>query len=181
MTEFQSRLIPFDSHQQLPIDITCFGKLIGQSTLDIKFILSGNINDILIDPPVENSQRTDKLWEKTCFEIFIKSDESSSYWEYNLSPSSNWAIYGFSAYRQGKFDELSIDTIPIRASKEHKQLSLASQIPLPKSLFEQNLKIGLSSVVQDDKGDIYYYALTHVKSQPDFHADESFIVTVMRK
>ena len=50
---------------------------------------------------------------------------------------------------------------------------------MPSVLIGKNLKIGLSTVVQDKNGDIYYYALKHTKDQADFHAAESFTVAIL--
>ena len=178
MSEFQSRLVPFDSDKMLAIEITCKGKIIEHHTLDIRFVISGDIDNILFDPPIANSQRTDNLWQKSCFEVFIQNNNSTNYWEYNLSPSTNWAIYGFTNYRQGKFDELSIDSLQISTNREGNQYVLSGLIPLPQALIEQNLRIGLSCVVQDKLSDISYYALKHTKNQADFHAADSFSIAI---
>lgn len=178
MTEFQKQLLAFEHQASLPIDIHCTGKTVGQSAIDICFNLHGDLANILFDPPVENHQRTDNLWQRTCFELFVKNDNDPNYWEYNLSPSGNWAIYGFSNYRQGKFDELSIANPVITTNGETHQFTLNCQLPLPAALTGKNLKIGLSAVVQDKNGDIYYYALEHTRKQADFHAAESFTLTI---
>jgi len=70
--------------------------------------------------------------------------------------------------------ELLIPEIAIDTHFQPNQFLLKSSIPLPQPLFDENLKIGLSSVVQDINGDIYYYALSHEKEQADFHAAGSF-------
>ena len=50
--------------------------------------------------PVKPS-RADRLWERTCFEVFLLDPKSGSYYEFNFSPSGNWAAYGFDGYRSG--------------------------------------------------------------------------------
>jgi hypothetical protein len=47
------------------------------------------------------SARRDELWQHTCFEAFLRTPGADGYIEVNLSPSSEWAVYRFTAYRQG--------------------------------------------------------------------------------
>ena len=74
--------------------------------------------------------------------------------------------------------ELSVDKIPINTRFEDNLFQLNATIPLPKALFGQKLKIGLSAVVQDENGVIYYYALRHLREQADFHDINSFQIEV---
>jgi hypothetical protein len=45
--------------------------------------------------------RADALWQHTCFEAFVAPEDAPGYHEFNFSPSLDWAIYRFSAYREG--------------------------------------------------------------------------------
>jgi len=177
-SKFEAQLIPFQRNTKLPIEIHCMGSITRENEIKIRFSLTGNLQHIKFDSIMAGGKRTDNLWQKTCFELFIKTVGSLNYWEYNLSPSCNWAIYGFADYRDGKFDELSVDTLPISVNVQANVLSLESYLPLPQPLIGQKLKIGLSSVVQDKNGDIYYYALKHLKEQADFHDENSFLIDV---
>jgi hypothetical protein len=51
-------------------------------------------------PPAATPERTDGLWEATCFELFLLGPDGG-YLEFNFSPSGQWAAYRFDAYRQG--------------------------------------------------------------------------------
>ena len=68
--------------------------------LAFSYTLIADINQLLI-PPVATSRRIDGLWQHTCFEAFIGIKDSSAYYEFNFSPSSEWAAYQFRAYRDG--------------------------------------------------------------------------------
>ena len=57
--------------------------------------------DDLIAPPPARPQRTDELWKHSCFELFVRPDRGSGYYEFNFSPSGEWAAYRFSDYRAG--------------------------------------------------------------------------------
>src|SRR5690349_1737431 len=50
------------------------------------------------------SRRADELWRNTCFEMFVKAENREGYCEFNFSPSSEWAAYGFTGYRVGMHD-----------------------------------------------------------------------------
>lgn len=178
MSSFQVQLMPYDLQNTLPIEIHCSGNRLNKHSIELSYVIAGNIENIRFDTPADHPKRTDELWKKTCFEAFIKPDDTSSYWEYNLSPSGNWAIYGFRDYREEQFDELSLSIPAIQFDRQGEQITLRSQIPLPEPLIKKNLNFGLSAVVQDINGDIYYYALQHTKSQPDFHAHDSFSIAM---
>src|ERR1700736_1327107 len=45
--------------------------------------------------------RAEALWKHTCFEAFVAPADAAGYHEFNFSPSLDWAIYRFSAYREG--------------------------------------------------------------------------------
>ncbi|NWN33423.1 hypothetical protein GY663_30040, partial [Klebsiella michiganensis] len=46
-------------------------------------------------------ERTDGLWRRTCFELFIRPEGGEGYFEFNFSPSTQWAAYRFHGYREG--------------------------------------------------------------------------------
>jgi hypothetical protein len=52
-------------------------------------------------PPSGTGGRADALWRHTCFEAFVAPADGPGYHEFNFSPSLDWAIYRFSAYREG--------------------------------------------------------------------------------
>ncbi|MDF7777123.1 DOMON-like domain-containing protein [Sphingomonas sp. AOB5] len=52
-------------------------------------------------PPAATPARTDGLWQRTCFEIFLRDPGTGAYLEFNFSPSGEWAAYRFTGYREG--------------------------------------------------------------------------------
>ena len=67
--------------------------------LVFRYIASGDIDAVVIPPPVRYSSRADELWKTTCFEAFIQADGDLSYAEFNFAPSTAWAAYRFASYR----------------------------------------------------------------------------------
>ena len=180
MTNFAGILLPFDDQTQLPVQVSVTGSLNTSNELQINYQVTGDVDTIEFASPHPTGQRTDNLWQRTCFEVFVKIADDTRYWEYNFSPSLNWAVYGFTDYRANNFDEVSITSIPITVSAESDQFELNAQTQLPEPLIEQNLQIGLSTVLKDKQGALYYYALQHNKNQADFHDATSFIVNITR-
>ncbi len=72
-------------------------------------------SESLVLPHPVRPQREDGLWQRTCFELFIRDPASGRYLEFNLSPSGCWAAYAFETYRAGH-SELSIKPISITTS-----------------------------------------------------------------
>lgn len=52
-------------------------------------------------PPAVVPTRADGLWQRTCFELFLKRPGVAGYCEFNFSPSGEWAAYRFDDYRDG--------------------------------------------------------------------------------
>src|SRR6185503_6002309 len=68
--------------------------------LSLEFLLEGDLERLRI-PGRGAGVRRDELWKHTCFEAFIALDRAGGYFEINLSPSFDWAVYRFSGYRAG--------------------------------------------------------------------------------
>jgi hypothetical protein len=62
-------------------------------------------------PPAVTPARADGLWQRTCFELFLRRPGETGYYEFNFSPSGEWAAYRFDGYRAGMAD------LPIRAPR----------------------------------------------------------------
>lgn len=59
-------------------------------------------------PPAVVPARADGLWQRTCFELFLKRPGEAGYCEFNFSPSGEWAAYRFDDYRDG-MAELAVE------------------------------------------------------------------------
>jgi hypothetical protein len=62
--------------------------------LGLSYSVTGRIGDLRL-PPVVVSARTDELWRRTCFEAFVRPSPGETYYEFNFSPSTQWAAYRF--------------------------------------------------------------------------------------
>ena len=180
MSKIPFELQPFDvSNLDVP-NIAISGDLsLSENEIQINYQLSGNIGELQFPKNSVKASRKDKLWESTCFEVFIAKPGKSDYWEYNLSPSKDWAVFRFTDYRENKTDDLTISSINIVTRFNNtSQFKLNSSLPLPDNLVGNELCIGISAVIQDNSGNIYYYALSHRNQQPDFHDRDSFSIAI---
>ena len=73
------------------------------SSLVLHYVLTGAVDDLLL-PPLGRPKRSDRLWQHTCFEIFIRPAPEEPYHEFNFAPSGQWAAYRFEARRSGMSD-----------------------------------------------------------------------------
>ena len=124
-------------------------------------------------------RRADRLWEHTCFEAFIRSDNDPSYYEFNFSPSGGWAVYGFHGYRDGGpiQDEGVSPDFAVRRAADRIELDAVLRLDgLPAIRPGSLLRIGLSAVIESSDGTLSYWALKHPAAKPDFHHPESFVL-----
>lgn len=141
----------------------------------LEFRLSGQLDKLVIPPKAQASRFRDELWKHTCFEAFLQDANSSAYWEFNFSPSRDWAIYRFKNYRE-KVAVEELDAIELVIQQERYPRDLIMKIDLkPKELFQVG-RVGLTTVLEHKDARMSYWALAHVREKPDFHASESFII-----
>ncbi len=144
--------------------------------LFVNYELFGPIMKIAIPSRSEKPARRRNLWDETCFEFFVGSDNSNGYWEFNLSPSGNWNVYHFKSYRQDMREETSFVELPFGVSLEQMALRLSAEVDLQKIICsdEKTLRIGICAIVKDMKNIITYWALSHPGTSPDFHDNNGF-------
>lgn len=121
--------------------------------------------------------RADDLWRTTCFEMFLSPADKASYFEFNYSPSTQWAAYQFDAYRSGMRD-LRLATDP-RIDRGDDTSGYVVQVDqalddLPRA----TLAMGLTAVIEEFDGTKSYWALAHAPGPPDFHNRDTFIATL---
>jgi len=137
--------------------------------------LVGDMNRIGL-PAVVGPSRGDELWKHTCYELFIQA-EDGGYYEFNFSPSLQWAAYQFGGYRSGmrSVDPIAITGLGVRVETGgfggHATVDLSG---LPGLELASPLRIGLSAVIEESDGRKSYWALAHPPGKPDFHHPIAF-------
>lgn len=168
-------LIPFTLDTAPSIQIT--GNIERRyNQLNIEYTLAGR-SQILIPKTSNRPTRQLNLWQHTCCEFFLCLQDSTQYWEFNLSPAGHWNIYRFLDYRQDLVEEIAFDSLPFQVLPGNDTLQLKLQINLNKIIApEQSLEVGITTVIEDRESQISYWALTHPAKEADFHLRNSYLV-----
>jgi len=140
-------------------------------SLVLSYVVSGRISDLRL-PPIVAAARADELWQHTCFEAFVRPSAGPGYYEFNFSPSTQWAAYGFDGYRSGMRVATEIDAprIELRSTVESYTLQAALELDglsLP-------WRLGLAAVLEETNGRKSYWALAHPPGKADFHQADCF-------
>jgi hypothetical protein len=144
--------------------------------LTLRYTVSGDIGKLAL-PLIVEPTRADALWQHTCFEAFIRTRADQAYYEFNLSPSTQWAAYRFEAYRQGMrvAEDVGAPHVELERSAERFTLRAALQWGSPSELgSEAAWLVGLSAVIEEVDGNRSYWALAHPPGKPDFHHADCF-------
>jgi len=146
------------------------------AALEILYTVQGRVDRLLI-PAQSPPRRADRLWQHTCFEAFVANPASgrdASYFEFNFSPSSEWAIYRFSAYREGMTPlEAAPPSISVRRGATSVTLEAVVDLDAVSALAD-GLRLALSAVIEDAEHRLSYWALAHPRGKPDFHHAAGF-------
>ncbi|MGH6650693.1 MAG: DOMON-like domain-containing protein [Sphingopyxis sp.] len=133
-------------------------------------------NDLALPDPA-GPERADGLWETTCCELFLRRPGEPGYLEFNFCPSSQWAAYRFSGYRDGAgdFDVLAPDIL-LDCSASH--FALETTVELSTEWASASFIAALSAVIEESDGTKSYWALRHPPGKPDFHHPDCFALTL---
>jgi hypothetical protein len=140
-------------------------------SLVLSYVVSGRIGELRM-PPVVAAARADELWRHTCFEAFVRPAAGPAYYEFNFSPSTQWAAYRFDSYRSGMrvATEIGAPRIEVRSTAESYTLQAALEFDGLSSPFD----LGLSAVLEETSGRKSYWALAHPPGKADFHHADCF-------
>jgi hypothetical protein len=127
----------------------------------------------LLLPPWRQSRRADRLWETTCFELFVRPIEGAGYFEFNFSPSTEWAAYRFTGHREG-MEPLALDMEPFVGLQGEGGPDLL-HVDLDLGFFPNVAgRMGISAIIEEAGGRRSYWALAHGPGEPDFHHLDCF-------
>ncbi|MEB3234818.1 MAG: DOMON-like domain-containing protein [Cyanobacteriota bacterium] len=172
-----AQLRPFDRQTALPLQLQASAQLsryaANQVTLQLRYRLSATA-DLLLPAPLTAPIRGDGLWQHTCLEAFVGASAQEPYWEFNLAPNGAWNVYRLDGYRRGLQQESFYDALPFAVDRQPQQgpgvLEVVLACPLPAPLARAaELQVGLSAVLEDQRGGLSYWALAHPGPEADFH------------
>jgi hypothetical protein len=173
-------------HPASPTDavrgLTASARMGGSGKLAVRFALDADMSRIAM-PTLRPPVRTDELWRRTCFEVFVALPDSEAYCELNFSPSGEWAMYGFVGYRRGMapIDVRRPPRIAVRPMPRGlilEAITYLDELPMPKP--GAPLRAGAAAVIEESDGRLAYWALTHPSAQPDFHHRLGFALEIRK-
>ena len=147
--------------------------------LRLLFRLAGRLGELAL-PGKATPEHTDGLWRHTCFETFIAPAAGGAYYEFNLSPSTQWAAYGFDGYRSGMrpLNQRVVGEVATEVVGEA-ELQLSAALDLsPLTALRGAWRLGLCAVIEAADGQLSYWALRHPPGRADFHHVEGFHMTL---
>ena len=124
------------------------------------------------------SERTDRLWQHTCAELFVAVPGISNYREFNFAPDNRWAVYDFDDYRKpaGGIVQMPMPQISSELNDNAFCISVrldAACLPVSKAL-----QFSATVVLEDDDGQLSYWAAVHPGEKPDFHHRDGFVLSL---
>ncbi len=160
---------PSDAVSTIEVEIS----RLDPATLSLRYALTGAVARLAIPPPA-TPERADELWRHTCFEAFLWPEPGEAYFELNFAPSTQWAAYRFTGYREGM---APADIAPPRIDVETTAASLELTVRLDLArlaLPPGPCRLALSAVIEAASGAKSYWALAHPPGRPDFHHRTGF-------
>jgi len=131
-------------------------------------------------PHARPAAAADALWRHTCCELFVGVAGDAAYREFNCSPSGQWAIYDFSAYRVRDPSNQIIDGSAPRIGFATSAAGWTLQARLSAAALPRaaagEIELGVAAVLEAADGGMSYWALRHAAARPDFHRRESFVL-----
>ncbi|HTT43825.1 MAG TPA: DOMON-like domain-containing protein [Steroidobacteraceae bacterium] len=150
--------------------------------LSCTFALQAQLSQLAL-PPAGAGARRDALWRHTCFELFMSPSGQSLYYEFNFSPSLEWAAYRFDDYRRGMQPAQLAQPPSLTRTEQPGELRLAATIALAGLAGVEGaarLDLGLAAVLEERDGTLSYWALEHPCARPDFHQRQAFTLALRR-
>jgi len=142
----------------------------------LHYFVTGKTYDLRL-PALCAPARGDGLWKHTCFEAFVCASPGTVYYEFNFSPSMQWAAYQFSGYRSGKRVAREMNAPRIEAQSDDAGTQLLASLDLdglPGLPGGAVWHLGVSAIIEETNGRKSFWALAHPPGEPDFHHSDSF-------
>ncbi len=148
-------------------------------SLTLAYSIHGPLSFLRIPDP-ERPAPPDALWQTTCCELFVATGDER-YREFNFSPSGQWAVYDFGAYRKPVEIPLPCPAPTLESGCEANRLKLAATLPAAALPAGDLLTCALAVIVEAHDGRRGYWALAHPPGKPDFHHRSGFTLCLDRE
>lgn len=146
--------------------------------LCVTWVLEGEL-ELLRIPAWSARSSGERLWEHTCFEVFVSRAGDACYHEMNFAPSGAWAAFVFERYRtRAPLADAPVDPqIAVQQHEGSRELRASMRLDsLRPDYSHAALVLALSAVIEDREGRLSYWALAHPRGKPDFHHADGFVL-----
>lgn len=147
--------------------------------LRLSYELRGHL-DAIRTSPLESLRFADRLWEHTCFELFLRTPGDARYCELNFSTSGAWAAYSFLSYREGMRPLADLKP-ELRVERGRDRLRVEAAVMLGElapTFATDVLQAAPAVVIENTAGHRSFWAAHHASAKPDFHHADAFVVDV---
>jgi hypothetical protein len=156
--------------------VTCLVSWRGAGLWCFDYIIGEPQTALRMPAPVEPA-RSYGLWERTCFELFLRQPDDERYYEFNFSPSGEWAAFGFDSYRSG-MTEVAVAQ-PLITSTDRRQFELAMGRHLTDLGMDQELASSFAAMKESASSEpARNYALSASLEDPGFGASGSWVAGI---
>lgn len=170
----ENNLIPYDKNQY-PFELTTLLTPTKESIF-ISYSLKGDIATIDLEDGTPKRNRVIGLWQKTCFELFIKNNKDQ-YIEFNFSPVFEWNCFFFNKKGDALSEYKPMDEVKFDILRSLNVFTLIVEIDrenFPENFFDGEMLAGITTVIKDKDAKVSYWALSHNDNRPNFHHFDSF-------
>lgn len=144
------------------------------NALRLAWRMAGNVDSIAWPEPAPHAF-ADLLWQHSCFEAFVGAEGEAGYREFNLSPSSRFAVYAFDGHRSGMRRADDAAVVEQYFSRSGDIAEMQAVVRLDGLADAACWDVGLTAVVEERSGAKTYWALAHPDGPPDFHNRDCFV------
>ena len=141
--------------------------------LRVTFVVGGALSDYIFPKPYK-LKRADELWKATCFELML-ANEDELYYELNFSPSLGWNFYALESYRFEPKELEYFEEPSIFVEKKENLFRIILELESTGFNFEIFTHYNLATILLNKQNERTFWAIKHLKIQPDFHDRDSFL------
>lgn len=153
--------------------------------LRLRYRVDGPRGRLVTPAPTATRSFREGLWEHSCFELFLGLPGGEMYWEWNFSPSGEWALFEFDGPRRRSSPQPLAAAPALVLSTDGPGLELEAGLDLSFSptlswalQTGAPLEASITAVLEHVSGARSYWATAHAGGKPDFHRRDSFILRV---
>ena len=130
----------------------------------------GPLRQLIIPAEVASPCFTPGLWQRSCFECFLRQEDIKNYTEWNFSPCGNWWVCVFDDYRKPARRQPQNFQQQLGIKRTGILLTLTATIACPQ---KPALRIGPALILEHAGGSRSHWAIKHPGGKPDFHLAET--------